>query len=114
MAKAIYAAAWFPQSQTFMTLRLETIPSTFHHILPIIPAGKSARGRRSPLGDHPNPAMRDHLKSGQGREGFWGRTGRQKKIVEKTAAEAALEIALRFPLSHNLCDGYHLAVRNNA
>jgi hypothetical protein len=66
------------------------------------------------LGDHPNPAMCDHLKSGQSREGFGGRTGRQNKVVEKTAAEAALEIALRFPLSHNLCCWYHLAVRDNA
>ena len=66
------------------------------------------------LGDHPNPAMCDHLKSGQGREGIGGRTGRQNKVVEKTAAEAALEIALRFPLSHNLCCWYHLTVRDIA
>jgi hypothetical protein len=58
--------------------------------------------------------MRDQLTSGHVREGFQGRTGRQNKVVEKTAAEAALEIALRFPLSHNLCCWYHLAVRDNA
>ena len=58
--------------------------------------------------------MRDHLKSGQIKEGFRGRTWRQNKVVEKTAAEAALEIALRFPLSHNLCCWYHLALRDIA
>ena len=58
--------------------------------------------------------MRDHLTSGHVREGFQSRTGGQNKVVEKTAAETALEIALRFPLSHNLCGWYHLAVRDNA
>jgi len=58
--------------------------------------------------------MRDQQTSGHVREGFQGRTGRQNKVVEKTAAEAALEIALRFPLSHNLCCWYHLAIRDNA
>lgn len=43
-----------------------------------------------------------------------GRIERENKVVEKTAAEAALEIVLRFPLSHNLCRWYHIAVQDTA
>ena len=68
----------------------------------------------SNLSDHPNPAMRDHLASGHVREGFLGSERAQNKVVEKTAAEAALEIASRFPLSHNPCCWYHLVTRDNA
>jgi hypothetical protein len=65
------------------------------------------------LGGHPNPAIRGHLKSGQRGEEISGWFPEPRKVVEKTAAMAALEIASRFPLSHNLCCWHHLVVRND-
>ena len=57
------------------------------------------------LRGHPNPAIWGHLKSGQ-----WEVQDLALKIgCGKDGSCAVLEIALRFPRSHNLCDGFDLA-----
>jgi hypothetical protein len=65
------------------------------------------------LGGHPKPAIRGHLKSGQRGEEILGWLPESRRVVEKTAAMAALEIAKRFPLSHNPCYWHYLAVRDD-